>query len=146
MGMRVIAVDGGEEKGKLCKDLGAEEYLDFTAVSDMAAEVMRITKYGAHGVVVFAASKESYASAPGFLRPGGTVVSVGLPADPTVVAGAPPIMMAMKRLNVVGSVTGTLKVCSVVVLFVSTRLTHLTGSGRSVRMIAIHVGTDSEGY
>lgn len=146
MGMRVIAVDGGEEKGKLCKDLGAEEYLDFTAVSDMAAEVMRITKYGAHGVVVFAASKESYASAPGFLRPGGTVVSVGLPADPTVVAGAPPIMMAMKRLNVVGSVTGTLKVCSVVVLFVSTRLTHLTGSGRSVRMIAIHIGTDSEGY
>jgi propanol-preferring alcohol dehydrogenase len=32
MGMRVIAIDGGEEKRKLCKDLGAEEYIDFTQV------------------------------------------------------------------------------------------------------------------
>ncbi|GAB7324998.1 hypothetical protein MBLNU13_g08799t1 [Cladosporium sp. NU13] len=109
MGMRVIAIDGGEEKAKLCKDLGAEEYLDFTNVKDMAGEITRITKYGAHGVIVFAASKESYAAAPGFLRPGGTVVAVGLPADPTVMAGAPPVQLAMKRLNIVGSVTGTLK-------------------------------------
>ena len=94
MGMRVIAIDGGEEKAKLCKDLGAEEYLDFTSGKDLAAEVTRITKYGAHGVIVFAAAKESYAAAPGFLRPGGTVVAVGLPADPSVVAGAPPMMMA----------------------------------------------------
>jgi propanol-preferring alcohol dehydrogenase len=109
MGMRVIAIDGGDEKAKLCKDLGAEEYLDFTSVKDMAAEVTRITKYGAHAVIVFAASKESYAAAPNFLRPGGTVVAVGLPADPSVVAGAPPIQLALKRLNIVGSVTGTLK-------------------------------------
>ena len=109
MGMRVIAIDGGEEKSSLCKDLGAEEYLDFTKVDDMAGEITRITKYGAHGVIVFAAAKESYAAAPSFLRPGGTMVAVGLPHDPTVVAGAPPIMLAMKRLNIVGSVTGTLK-------------------------------------
>jgi len=32
MGMRVIAIDGGEEKRKLCKDLGAEEFIDFTQV------------------------------------------------------------------------------------------------------------------
>lgn len=112
MGMRVIAVDGGEEKGKLCKDLGAEEYLDFTAVENMAAEVTRITKYGAHGAIVFAASKESYAAAPSFLRPGGTMVAVGLPGDATVLAGAPPVMLALRRLNIVGSVTGTLKVGS----------------------------------
>jgi propanol-preferring alcohol dehydrogenase len=109
MGMRVIAIDGGEEKAKLCKDLGAEEYLDYTSVKDMAVEITRITKYGAHAVIVFAASKESYAAAPGFVRPGGTVVAVGLPADPSVVAGAPPIMLALKRLNIVGSVTGTSK-------------------------------------
>lgn len=109
MGMRVIAIDGGEAKANLCKDLGAEEYLDFTSVQDLEAEVRRITKYGAHGVIVFAAAKESYAAAPGMLRPGGTVVAVGLPTDPTLVAGAPPLILAMKRLNVVGSVTGTLK-------------------------------------
>lgn len=111
MGMRVIAIDGGVEKGKLCKDLGAEEYLDFTTGVDIAAEVTRITKYGSHGVIVFAASKESYASAPGLLRPGGTMVAVGIPGDPSVIAGAPPVQLALRRLNVVGSVTGTLKVC-----------------------------------
>jgi len=43
------------------------------------------------------------------LRPNGTVVVVGLPKDPTIIAGAPPIMMALKRLNFVGSVVGSLK-------------------------------------
>ena len=37
------------------------------------------------------------------------MVAVGLPTDPTVVAGAPPLLLALRRLNVVGSVTGTLK-------------------------------------
>lgn len=110
MGMRVIGIDGGEEKGKLCKSLGAEEYLDFKTVKDVTAEVTRITTYGAHAVIVFAASKESYGSAPNLLRPGGTVVAVGIPGDASVIAGAPPVLLALKRLNVVGSVTGTLKV------------------------------------
>ena len=108
-GMRVIAIDGGAEKGDLCKKLGAEEYIDFTSTSDIAAEVMRITIYGAHGVLVTAATKEAYASAPMLLRPGGTLVAVGLPSDPSVLAGAPPALMCMKRLNIVGSVTGTLR-------------------------------------
>jgi propanol-preferring alcohol dehydrogenase len=109
MGMRVIAVDGGSVKGELCKSLGAEEYLDFTSVKDVTAEVTRITTYGAHAVIVFAASKESYGTAPGMLRPGGTVVAVGIPGDASVVAGAPPVLLALKRLSIVGSVTGTLK-------------------------------------
>jgi len=109
MGMRIIAIDGGDEKRDLCKKLGAEEFIDYTKVQDIAAEVMRITTYGAHGVIVTAATKEAYASAPGLLRPGGTVVAVGLPKDPTVLAGAPPLMLCLKRLNIVGSVVGTLK-------------------------------------
>jgi alcohol dehydrogenase, propanol-preferring len=107
--MRVIAIDSGAEKAELCKKLGAEEFIDFATTNDITAEIMRITTYGAHGVLVTAATKEAYAAAPGFLRPGGTVVAVGLPKDPTVLAGAPPIMLCLKRLNVVGSVTGTLK-------------------------------------
>ncbi|KAK4991444.1 hypothetical protein LTR50_001836 [Elasticomyces elasticus] len=109
MGMRVIAIDGGPEKEKLCKQLGAEHFLDFEKTKDLPGEVMKITTYGAHGVIVTAASKEGYATAPHFLRPGGTLVVVGLPKDETVIAGAPPIMLALRRLNVVGSVTGTLK-------------------------------------
>ena len=111
MGMRVIAVDGGADKEKLCKSLGAEHYIDFTKTKDMAADVTNITTYGAHGCIVIAASREGYAAAPTLVRPGGTVVAVGLPKDTDVIAGAPPIMLALRRLNIVGSVTGTLKVC-----------------------------------
>lgn len=109
MGMRVIAIDGGDAKRDLCKKLGAEAFIDFQQTQDIAAEVMKITTYGAHGVIVTAATKEAYAQAPMLLRPGGTVVVVGLPKDPTVLAGAPPILMALKKLNIVGSVVGTLK-------------------------------------
>lgn len=84
MGMRVIAVDGGEAKRELCMKLGAEYFIDFTTTMDIPAKVMEITKLGAHGVIVTAASKEGYATAPATLRRGGTMVSVGLPQDPTV--------------------------------------------------------------
>lgn len=131
--MRIIAIDGGDEKRDLCKRLGAEEFIDFTTVKDIAAEVMKITKYGAHGVLVTAATKEAYASAPTFLRPGGTVVAVGLPTDPTVVAGAPPIMLCLRRLNVVGSVTGTLKDVEEALDFTARGLVHV-----STLTIAMH--------
>lgn len=93
MGMRVIAIDGGDAKKDLCKKLGAEVFIDFQQVKDIPAEVMKITGFGAHAVLVTAATKEAYASAPALLRPNGTVVVVGLPKDPSVIAGAPPIMM-----------------------------------------------------
>lgn len=45
MGMRVIAVDGGDDKRKLCLDkLGAEEYIDFTKEKDIPAKVTELTK------------------------------------------------------------------------------------------------------
>ncbi|RMZ88821.1 hypothetical protein DV736_g3947, partial [Chaetothyriales sp. CBS 134916] len=109
MGMRVIAIDGGPEKEALCKKLGAEVYIDFKTTKDIPAEVMKITTYGAHGVIVFSATKEGYETAPHLLRPGGRAVAVGLPKDTSVIAGAPPLMMALKKLEVVGSVVGTLK-------------------------------------
>lgn len=110
MGMRIIAVDGGAEKDKLCKDLGAEVYIDFTKVKDIPVEVEKITTYGAHGILVIANSRQAYAVAPNLARPGGTVVCVGLPVETDILGGAPPLVLALKRLNIVGSVTGTLKV------------------------------------
>jgi propanol-preferring alcohol dehydrogenase len=56
MGMRVIAVDGGDEKRDLCERLGAEAFIDFTTTKDITAEIV-ITTYGAHGVLVTAATK-----------------------------------------------------------------------------------------
>ena len=124
--MRVIAVDGGDDKRDLCKRLGAEEFIDFTNTQDIAAEIMRITTYGAHGVIVTAATKEAYASAPGMLRPGGTVVAVGLPKDPSILAGAPPLMLCLKKLNIVGSVVGTLKDVEEALDFTARGLVHVS--------------------
>ncbi|KAI2957130.1 hypothetical protein CBS147322_2235 [Aspergillus niger] len=109
MGMRIIAIDSGEEKRELCQRLGAEVFIDFQQTPDVAAEVMKVTKYGAHGIIVTAATKAVYAAAPGYLRPNGTMVAIGLPNDPTILAGAPPLMIALKKLNIVGSITGTLQ-------------------------------------
>lgn len=133
MGMRVIAIDGGEAKRELCMKLGAEAFIDFTTATDIPAEVMKVTSYGAHGVIVFSATKAGYEQAPALLRPGGTMVCVGLPKDSTVVAGAHPITMCMKKLNVVGSVVGTLRECDEALEFTARGL---------VRPILTHGGLD----
>lgn len=133
MGMRVIAIDGGEAKRELCMKLGAEAFIDFTTATDIPAEVMKLTSYGAHGVIVFSATKAGYEQAPALLRPGGTMVCVGLPKDSTVVAGAHPITMCMKKLNVVGSVVGTLRECDEALEFTARGL---------VRPILTHGGLD----
>jgi propanol-preferring alcohol dehydrogenase len=126
MGMRVIAIDGGDEKRDLCKKLGAEVFIDYLVVKDIPAEVVKTTTHGAHAVIVFSATKEGYASAPAMLRPGGTMVAVGLPKDPSVVAGAPPLMLALKRLQVVGSVVGTLKDVEEALDFTARDLVHVS--------------------
>ncbi|KAF2126085.1 alcohol dehydrogenase [Dothidotthia symphoricarpi CBS 119687] len=124
MGMRVIAIDGGDAKRDLCLSLGAEKFIDFTTTADIQAEVMKITTYGTHGVIVFSAARAGYEQAPHLLRPNGTMVCVGLPNDMTIVAGAHPITMAMKRLNVVGSVVGTLKEAEECLDFTARGLVH----------------------
>ena len=99
MGMRVIAVDGGIEKEELCKQLGAEEFIDFTKSKDITGDIMALTTQGAHAVIVFPAGKASYASAPNYLRVGGTVVAIGLASDPSAIAGAHPMTVISKRLT-----------------------------------------------
>ncbi|XP_014552877.1 hypothetical protein COCVIDRAFT_109175 [Bipolaris victoriae FI3] len=124
MGMRVIAIDGGDAKRDLCLKLGAEKYIDFTTCADITSEVLRITQYGAHGILVFPATNAAYESAPHLLRPGGTMVCVGLPKDPNFVAGASPLLLCAKKLNIVGSVTGTLKEVEEALDFTARGLVH----------------------
>ncbi|KAJ9419788.1 hypothetical protein FOXG_06962 [Fusarium oxysporum f. sp. lycopersici 4287] len=105
MGMRVIAVDKGKEKEDMCLALGAEKFIDFS--NDVVAEVMRITTYGAHGVLVAAPPQEAYDLAPSTLRVRGTMVALALPQSPTVVAGSSAAFVSGKRLSIVGSLVGT---------------------------------------
>ena len=74
MGLHPIVVDTGDDKEKLAKSLGAEHFVDFKKVSDVAAEVVKITDgVGAHGV--FVTAPQSYGSALSYLgsRCGGKV-------------------------------------------------------------------------
>lgn len=51
MGLRVIAMDVGVDKGKLCLDVGADEYIDVSQGQDVAAKVKEITGFG--GMCIF---------------------------------------------------------------------------------------------
>ena len=65
---------------------------------------------GAHGIVVTAATKAGYDQAPSMLRPGGTMVCVGMPKE-AFVAGAPPIQLVLNRLNIAGKRDGDVEGC-----------------------------------
>ncbi|ETI27054.1 hypothetical protein G647_10153 [Cladophialophora carrionii CBS 160.54] len=110
MGMQVIGIAKGSEKEKLCERLGVERFIDRAKTGDLVSEVIKITSYGAHGVVVAAPRKEAFRVAPLFLRPGGTVVSVALPQGTDAFSGTWPGLNNSRRLNIAGSVTGTRKV------------------------------------
>ena len=74
MGLRPIVVDTGDDKEKLATSLGAEHFIDFKKVEDVAAEIVKITDgVGAHGV--FVTAPQSYPSALSYLgsRVGGKV-------------------------------------------------------------------------
>ena len=55
MGMRPIVIDSGDDKRKLCLEMGAEAFVDFREVKDVASETKQIADgVGAHGVIVTA--------------------------------------------------------------------------------------------
>lgn len=64
MGRRVIAIDTGEEKRKLCEDLGADHWIDFAISKDIVADIKKVTDgRGAHATIVTTASvRESFSS------------------------------------------------------------------------------------
>lgn len=52
MGLRMIAIDTGDEKKQLCLNNGAEAFIDFRTTKDVVEEVNAITNGGAHAVIV----------------------------------------------------------------------------------------------
>ncbi|KAF2192520.1 GroES-like protein [Zopfia rhizophila CBS 207.26] len=109
MGMRVVGVDGGDDKRELCMKLGCEMFVDFTEVQDIAAEVVKTCDgKGAHGVFVTATSGSAYAAAPMMARISGKAMCIGLPPTGTAVAGADPLLIIGKNLSISGTKVGSL--------------------------------------
>lgn len=104
MGMRVIAIDAGQEKKQLCEKLGAEVFIDFTKVKDMAAKIMEITVEGAHATLIVATSEKPYTEAIEYLRPQGVMTCVSLPADAFIKANV--FWTVLKSIKIKGSYVG----------------------------------------
>jgi propanol-preferring alcohol dehydrogenase len=100
-GMELIAVDIADQKLEFARSLGA----DFTmnaASSDVVSELKR--RGGVNLAVVTSASKAAYDSAFYSLRPGGTLVVVGLPAEPL---SFPALAIVAAEAKIIGSAVGT---------------------------------------
>ena len=110
MGMRPIAIDGGEAKKKLCLEMGAEAFVDFREVKDVPAEVIKIAGgIGAHGVLVTA--YQAYRDAMKFIgkRKGPVIMVIALPPKGEVNLGGEPSAWVFSNLKIIGSLVGTMQ-------------------------------------
>jgi alcohol dehydrogenase, propanol-preferring len=101
LGTEVTAIDISDEKLALAKSLGASHTLN-AASSDAVKELRG--KGGVHVAIVTSAAKAAYNMAFYGLRPTGTLLVVGLPADDICF---PPIMMAAAEVRIQATAVGT---------------------------------------
>lgn len=82
IGLRVIALDTGADKKALCMSLGAEAFVDFAESKDLVADLKKACGgKGPHAAVVAASNAKAYEQALDYIRNGGVLVVVGLPAE-----------------------------------------------------------------
>ncbi|OJJ96770.1 zinc-dependent alcohol dehydrogenase [Aspergillus brunneoviolaceus CBS 621.78] len=106
MGLRTIAIDGGEEKKEMCQKLGSEAYIDFTTSSDIVADVKAATPegLGAHAVILLAVAEKPFQQATEYVRSRGSVVAIGLPGNAFL--RAPVFNTVVRMVNIKGSYVG----------------------------------------
>ena len=80
MGFRVLGIDTGDSKAKLCEELGAEAFVDFAKTKDLVADVTKVTGGGPHAVIHVAVAERAITQSTEYIRPTGVIVLVGLPA------------------------------------------------------------------
>src|SRR5271168_352388 len=101
MGAEVTAVDVAEDKLALAKSLGASLALN-AATENVAKELRK--RGGVHVALVASAAKAAYDTAFACVRPTGTLLVVGLPAENICF---PPILMASTEVRIRASAVGT---------------------------------------
>lgn len=101
LGATVTAIDVSDEKLAQAKTLGASATLNATTVN-VVKELRR--SGGVHTAIVTSAAKKAYDTAFPCIRPTGTLLVVGLPAESICF---PPIMMAATEVRIQASSVGT---------------------------------------
>lgn len=101
LGAEILAIDVSDEKLAFAESLGAKTTLN--AGSANLVKTLR-SMGGAHVVLVTSAAKAAYETAFSCVRPTGTLLVVGLPAEAICF---PPIMMAAGEVRIQASAVGT---------------------------------------
>ncbi len=101
LGAEVTAIDISDEKLALAKSLGASTVLN--AASTNVVKELR-GKGGVHAALVASAARAAYETAFYCVRPTGTLLVVGLPAENICF---PPILMASGEVRIQASAVGT---------------------------------------
>lgn len=104
MGLRVLGIDGGDDKGALVKKLGAEVFVDFTKSKDVVKDVIAATHGGPHGVINVSVSERAISQSTEYVRTLGKVVLVGLPAN--AVCKSAVFSQVVKSVQIRGSYVG----------------------------------------
>ncbi|KIJ15955.1 alcohol dehydrogenase [Paxillus involutus ATCC 200175] len=105
MGMRVLSVDTGEEKKKLCLELGAEKWIDFKDIPDLVKGIRDACDgLGPHCAIVTSPYAAGYSQAVEYLRQGGTLMAVGLPGDANLEVSI--FWTVIKSITIKGSYVG----------------------------------------
>lgn len=95
LGYRVIAVDTGDEKKKVCLELRADTFFDF-ATEDVEKGVKDLTNgYGAHAVICLTGNVAAYTQALQLVMITGTIVCVGLTLEQWTVS---PFQLAIRGI------------------------------------------------
>jgi propanol-preferring alcohol dehydrogenase len=106
MGIHTIAIDGGDDKAQVCRELGASAYIDFKTTSDLVASIKAATPdgLGPHAVLLLATAEQPFQQAVGYVRSRGSVVCIGLPANAYL--RAPIFDTVVRMINIKGSYVG----------------------------------------
>ncbi|TQN66614.1 Alcohol dehydrogenase 2, partial [Colletotrichum shisoi] len=108
LGCRVLAMDLGA-KETFCRDLGADEFVDFTTYptdGGLSAAVKDITGGGARIVLMCSSNKKAYVQAPTWLGFRGKLACLGVPECSSVfIADVDPVLV--DELTIFGVKTGS---------------------------------------
>ena len=109
MGLQIIAIDTGDDKAKMVKELGAHTFVDFAKTSNIVKDVQAATEDGTgpHAVLLVAVNEKPFQQASEYVRPRGTVVCIGLPAGAYLRAPVFETVIGVKTIK--GSYVGNRK-------------------------------------
>ncbi|TFY82774.1 hypothetical protein EWM64_g1229 [Hericium alpestre] len=106
LGLKVVAVDTGDDKKDICLDLGAEKWIDFKQTDDIVRDIVATCDgKGAHTALIVTASPRAYEDSVKYLRTAGSIAVIGIPGP--FVWSIPVALILRKSLHIIGHLLGT---------------------------------------